>query len=193
MPTRAFPGTYGIELLWWHSVTNCFGDPHGVQTYGYIDKWEYFPVVFERNCQNRSVTPKTINSNGYKNLLRYIRNIAIMVAFRNKWFWGPPWGLSIRMSYELGRFPVVYGNSFQTQSVTPKTFGSYAHKNIARYIRNRTIMVAFRNKLFRRHSRGANVMDISTNGKIFLWCSSATAKIEVLHQKLLTRMGKRIC
>ena len=89
MPTRTFPGTYRIELLWWHSVTNCFGDPHGVQTYGYIDKWEDFPVVFERNCQNRSVTPKTINSNGYKNLLRYIRNIIIMVAFRNKWFGRP--------------------------------------------------------------------------------------------------------
>ena len=86
MPTRTFPGTYGIELLWWHSVTNCFGDPHGVQTYGYIDKWEDFPLAFERNCQNRSVTPKTIISNGYKNLLRNIRNINIMVAFRNKWF-----------------------------------------------------------------------------------------------------------
>ena len=57
-----------------------------MQTYGYIKKWEDFPVVFERNCQNRSVTPKTINTNGYKNLLRYIRNINIMVAFRNKWF-----------------------------------------------------------------------------------------------------------
>ena len=86
MPTRTFPGTYGIELLWWHSVTNCFGDTHGVQSYGYIKKWEDFPVVFEGNCQNRSVTPKTINSNGYKNLLRYIRNITILVAFRNKWF-----------------------------------------------------------------------------------------------------------
>ena len=86
MPTRTLPGTYGIELLWWHSVTNCFGDPYGVQTYGYIDKWEDFPVMFERNCQNRSVTPKPFNSNEYKNLLRYIRNIAIMVAFRNKWF-----------------------------------------------------------------------------------------------------------
>ena len=86
MLTRTFPGTYGIELLWWHSVTNCSGDPHGVQTYGYIKKWEDCPVLFERNCQNRSVTPKTINSNGYKNLLRYIRNITIMVAFRNKWF-----------------------------------------------------------------------------------------------------------
>ena len=86
MPTRTFLGTYGIELLWWHSVTNCFGDTHGVQSYGYINKWEYFNVVFERNCQIRSVTPKTFNSNGYKNLLRYIRNITIMVAFRNKWF-----------------------------------------------------------------------------------------------------------
>ena len=70
MPTRTFPGTYGIELLWWHSVTNCFGDHYGVQSYGYIKKLEDFPVVFERNCQNRSVTPKTIDSNGYKNLLR---------------------------------------------------------------------------------------------------------------------------
>ena len=83
---KSISGTYGIELLWWHSVTNCFGDTHGVQSYGYIKKWEDFPVVFEGNCQNRSITPKTINSNGYKNLLRYIRNITIMVAFRNKWF-----------------------------------------------------------------------------------------------------------
>ena len=64
MPTRTFPGTYGIELLWWHSVTNYFGDPHGVQTYGYIDKWEDFPVAFERNCQNRSVTPKLLTRMG---------------------------------------------------------------------------------------------------------------------------------
>ena len=91
MPTRTLPGTYGIELLWWHSVTNCFGDPYGVQTYGYIDKWEDFPVIFERNCQNRSVTPKPFNPNEYKNLLRYIRNIAIMVAFRNKSFEDPHW------------------------------------------------------------------------------------------------------
>ena len=98
MPTRTFPGTYGIELLCWHSVTNCFGDPHGVRTYGYIKKLEDFPVVFERNRQIRSVTPKTFNSNWYKNLLRYIRNITILVAFRNKWFWEPPWGLSIWMS-----------------------------------------------------------------------------------------------
>ena len=77
-----------------------------------------------------------------------------MVAFRNKWSWGPPWGLSIRMSQEMGSFPVVYGNNCQYQSVTPKTFGSYTYKNVSWYIRNRTIMVAFRNKLFRRHSRG---------------------------------------
>ena len=31
----------------------------------------------------------------------------------------------------------------------------------------------------------SNRMDISRNGKIFLWCSSATAKFEVLHQNLL--------
>ena len=121
IPTRTFPGTYGIELLWWHfsnkrgpnvwicqemgsfscgvwaqlpkskcftkniwnlsiqqhflvhtvsnyyggiSVTTGSGGPHGVLTYGYARKWEDLPLVSGRNCQNRSVTPKTFYGNG---------------------------------------------------------------------------------------------------------------------------------
>ena len=90
-------------------------------------------------------------------------------------------------------FLLCIGKNCLNQSVTPKTFGSYAYRNISWYIQNRTIMAAFRNKLFGRPPKGSKRMDISTIGKIFLFCSSATAKIEVLHQKLLTRMGTQIC
>ena len=31
---------YCIWQLWWHSVTNGLGEPHGIQTYGYIKKSE---------------------------------------------------------------------------------------------------------------------------------------------------------
>ena len=115
-----------------------------------------FPIVYGNNCQNQSVPPKTFHSYAYKNISWYIRYRTIMVAFRNKWSWGAQWGPSIRLYQEMGRFPIVYGNNCQNQSVTPKTFGSYAYKNISWYIRNPTIMVAFRNKLFRRPPRGLN-------------------------------------
>ena len=42
MPTRTFFGTYGIELLWWHSVTKGLEESHGVRAYGYTKKWEDF-------------------------------------------------------------------------------------------------------------------------------------------------------
>ena len=63
-----------------------------------------FPVVYRNSCQNQSVTPKTINLNGNKNLLRYIRIITIMVAFRNKLFRRPPQGLIVWIYQEMGRF-----------------------------------------------------------------------------------------
>ena len=190
MPTRTFPGTYGIELLWWHSVTNCFGDTHGVQSYGYIKKWEDFHVVFERNCQNRSVTPKTFNSNGYKNLLWYIRNITIMVAFRNKWFWGPPWGLRCPKNWE--DFLLCTGTASKLKVL---------HQKPLVLMLNRTLPGTYGIELLWWHSvtncfgdpHGVQTYGYIDKSEDFLWCSSATAKIEVLHQNLLTRMGTRIC
>ena len=70
-----------------------------------------------------------------------------MVAFRNKLFGRRPQGPNIWIYQEIGRFPIEYGNNFQNQSVTTNTFGPYAYKNILWYIRYRTIMVAFRNKM----------------------------------------------
>ena len=68
MGTRTCANPYCILLLWWYSVTNGLGVPHGVPTYGYTQKWEDFPVVCENNCQNESVSTNTFNSNGCKNL-----------------------------------------------------------------------------------------------------------------------------
>ena len=42
MPTTTFPGTYGIELLWWHSVTNGLEEPQGIRAYGCTKKLEDF-------------------------------------------------------------------------------------------------------------------------------------------------------
>ena len=94
------------------------GAPHGVPTYGYTQKWEDFPVVFENQCQNESVTTKTFDSYGYKNFFRCILYLTILVAFRNKWSRGshgiPTYGY-IRKWED---FPVVYENSCQNESVT---------------------------------------------------------------------------
>ena len=104
MGTRTCSHRYCTLQLWWHSVSDGLGDLHGVRTYGYIKKWEDLPLVFERSCQNQSVTPKPFYWNGYKNLLRYIRNITIMVAFRNKWFGRPIRGPTVWIYQEMGRF-----------------------------------------------------------------------------------------
>ena len=151
-----------------------------------------FPVVYGNNCQNQCVTPKTFDSYAYNNISWYIRYRTIMVAFRNKWSWGAPRDPSIRLYQEIGRFSIVYGNNCQNQSVTPKIFVLMPTK---------TFPGTYGIELLWWHSitncfgdpTGCKHMDISRNGKIFLWCSSATAKIEVLHQKLLTRMGTRNC
>ena len=122
-------------------------------------------MAFERNCQNRSVTPKTIDSNGYKNLLSYIRNITIMVAFRNKLSRRPHGVQSYGYIIKGEDFPVVFERIVQNRSVTPKTIDSNGYKNLLRYIRNITIMVTFRNKLFRRPPRGLIVWIYQETGR----------------------------
>ena len=106
MGTRTCANPYCILLLWWHSVTNGLGVPHGVPTYGYIQKWEDFPVVCENNCQNESVSTNTYNSNGCKNLCYSILYLTIMVAFRNKWSGGTTRGPNVWIHQEIGDFPV---------------------------------------------------------------------------------------
>ena len=97
-----FPIVYGREQLqkskcctknlWFYAYQNI---SWYIWIYQEIGRLFY---VFESNCQNESVTPKTFCTDRYKNLFRYMPYPTIMVAFRNKWSWGPPWGLSIRLS-----------------------------------------------------------------------------------------------
>ena len=47
---------------------------HGIPTYGYIRKWEDFPVVYENSCQNESVTT-------YVGLDSLLRNVSIIFRY----------------------------------------------------------------------------------------------------------------
>ena len=106
MPTRTFPGIYGIELLWWHSVTNGLEEPHGVRAYDCTQEMGRFPIVYGNNCQNQSATPKTFGSYACKNISWYILYLTIMVAFRNK-LSGDPHGVpNIWIYQEIAHFPV---------------------------------------------------------------------------------------
>ena len=81
------------------------GPPRGPKIiYGYTKKSEYFPVVYENNCQNESIKTKPFDSNGHKNLFRYILYLTVMVAFSNKWVGGPPRDPNIWIDPEMGRF-----------------------------------------------------------------------------------------
>ena len=56
MPTRTFPGIYGIELLWWHSVTNGLEEPHGVRAYDCTKKGEDFLLCTETTAKSKCYT-----------------------------------------------------------------------------------------------------------------------------------------
>ena len=129
-PTRTFPGSYGIELLWWHYVTNGLEEPHGVRAYGCTKKWEHFLL-----CTGTTAKIKVLH-----------QKPLVLMPTRT--------------------FPGTYGIDLLWWNSVTNCFGD---------------------------PTGSKRMDISTNGNIFLWCSSATAKIEVLPQNLLIRMGTRIC
>ena len=104
MPTRTFPGTYGIELLWWHSVTNGLEEPHGVRAYGCTKKLEDFLLCTRTTAKMKVLHQKTFGSYAYKNISWYIRNRTIMVALHNKLFRRPPRGTNVLIYQEMGIF-----------------------------------------------------------------------------------------
>ena len=60
MPTRTFPGIYGIELLWWHSVTNGLEEPHGVRAYDCTKKGEDFLLCTETTAKIKVLHQKPL-------------------------------------------------------------------------------------------------------------------------------------
>ena len=93
MGTRTCSDRYCIKQLWWHSATNGLRDRHGVQTYGYIEKWEDFP-----GCSRATAKIKVLHQKRF--ILMGTRTCANPYCILLLWWYSVTNGLGVPMGFQ---------------------------------------------------------------------------------------------